>query len=465
MLRRQNAYYGSYSITHIIRKAYCVSSMEKTIGFESGWYRLDNAAKLFPAIINPKDSCVFRVSVRLSQNVDHAYLQQAAFDLKPRFPSLYVKLRSGVFWNYYERNEKAPVVRPESPYVNKHIDLHENNGYHFALFYAQNRIHLEVFHGLCDGGAALEFLKALVLRYFELQGCAVVNDGSVLSLSDPPRNIEVEDSFIDNYEPTGCKRETVENAYRLQGTRFKAGGLGVIKGRFKANQFIALSKKHGVTPTQYLAALLTYCIWQSDESAQTTTDPINICVSVNMRKYFHSLTLRNFSLYFHSSTKCAGSDTCFESILHQVKDNFDQELTKEKLQQKLNANVAVEKNMLFRICPLIIKNAAIRIACLLIGDNCSTCGIANLGRITMPESISSYIKDFDCTSGVGNDATHAMNAISYNDTMVISFSRTIYETKIEKLFFKYLADQGVNIEIESNFWELFSQGGRHAQMS
>ena len=435
------------------RKVTGEKELENLLDCGPDWYKLDNAGKIYPAIINSKDSCVFRISVNLKEDVIPSVLQQAACDCKPRFPSLYVKLRNGFFWHYYESNEKDPVIKPDSPHINEHIDQYENNGYLFTLFYHKNRISIETFHGLCDGGGAMEFFKSLIYRYFELIGYETENKGEVLTIDQRPQLTEAEDSFLENYRPTGDKRIRVEDAYRLKGTRFGKGGTGVIKGKLKAEQLIGLAKKAGATPTQYLTALLIYCIAQWDSEARDSEKPVNICIPVNMRRFFNSRTLRNFSLYFYSSLKLKDMDIDFDKILCEVIKSFEQELTKEKLQQTLNVNVSIEKNFIFRICPLIIKDAAIRIVCMVLADKSNTSAIANLGNVTMPASLSRHIEDFDCTSGLGNQATHALNFITYNGRMVISFSRAVYETELERLFFTFLTDQGIDVEIESNLWE------------
>ena len=43
-----------------------------------GWSRLDNAAKVFPALANKKDSRVFRFACQLTEPVQKKALQQAA---------------------------------------------------------------------------------------------------------------------------------------------------------------------------------------------------------------------------------------------------------------------------------------------------------------------------------------------------------------------------------------------------
>ena len=426
--------------------------MEDVIEQQSRWYKLDNAAKIYPAILNPKDSCVYRVAVNLVQDVILSVLQQAVIDCQPRFPSLYVKLKRGMFWNYYEHNEKPPVVRSESPIINQHICPYVNNGYLFSLFYYKKRISLEVFHGLCDGYAALEFLKALVFRYFVLLGYPNESEGAVLTIDQEPRGFEFEDSFLKHYKPIKESAPAVPTAYRIQGTRF-GYGIGVINGRMPMKQLSMLAKQSGASITQYLTALLTYCIWQTGDMTQNIGNAINICIPVNMRKNYDSQTLRNFTLYFYVSTECSDKNISFEEILRNVKTTFKEELNMDKLQQKLNANVAIEKNLALRISPLFIKNLAIKIACVILGDKLNTCALSNVGQIVLPSWMTRVVKSFDCNTGVGNVATHSVALNTYNETTSISFTRSVYETDIERLFFSYMADRGVDIDIQSNQWE------------
>jgi NRPS condensation-like uncharacterized protein len=63
-------------------------------------------------------------------------------------------------------------------------------------------------------------------------------------------------------------------------------------------QITALAKANGATVTQYLAALLTLCIRHSADMTRQSGKAVNICVPVNMRGFYDSKTLRNFTLYF-----------------------------------------------------------------------------------------------------------------------------------------------------------------------
>ena len=70
------------------------------------WLRLDNAAKLYPAIIDRELTFVFRISVELKERIKAKQLLEAVYTLEERFPYYKVKLKIGFFWYYLEQDAR-----------------------------------------------------------------------------------------------------------------------------------------------------------------------------------------------------------------------------------------------------------------------------------------------------------------------------------------------------------------------
>ena len=70
------------------------------------WLKLDLSGNVYPTLQRKSFSSVFRVSVTLKEKVDPQILQKAYEKTLPRFPSLKVALRKGLFWRYLEPNKK-----------------------------------------------------------------------------------------------------------------------------------------------------------------------------------------------------------------------------------------------------------------------------------------------------------------------------------------------------------------------
>ena len=142
---------------------------EKAAYKEIRWERLDNTAHLFPVIAGESMSNVYRISVTLTEEIQPEILQRALDTVLPKFDGFNLRLRQGVFWNYFEENGKpAPRVREEMKYPCRFIHQNKNRSYLFRVSYYKYRINLEVFHVLTDGMGGLNFLRELTYQYLRL---------------------------------------------------------------------------------------------------------------------------------------------------------------------------------------------------------------------------------------------------------------------------------------------------------
>jgi NRPS condensation-like uncharacterized protein len=427
--------------------------MPRKVAKDTIWFKLDNAAKIYPALKNSKDSFVFRISCRLNEIVKPNILQQALIDLGPRFPSMFVRIKHGLFWYYLEANPKVPRVRAEPPLVNQKVDSFANNHFFFSVFYYQNRISLETFHSLCDGYSATEFMKALVFRYLELLGHELSNDGSVLTVDQAPSPEETEDSFAKYADKSGAKREDIIKAFHIKSKKFVYHeSRGIITGRVNTADLLALSKRYKATVTQYLVALLTYAIHESYQGFIPEKRPIKVAVPVNMRKFHPSVSLRNFTQYIHT-TVYSKQGLTFDDVLAEIKRDFEQEIKLENFQGSINANIMAEKNFFVRIMPLFIKKMVMSIIGTKLGEKLETATLSNIGVIKMPDSVTPFIDSFEFNLTTAASAVYGVGVGSFNDVTTISLLRSIYETSVDRRFFKALAEAGIDVTIESNFWE------------
>ncbi len=139
------------------------------------WYRLDNAAKIYPSIVTSRTTTVFRISVTLTEFIDPHLLTKAANSLSERFPYYFVKIKSGLFWHYLEHNSAEISVMPETDDPCRMIVAKKNNHFLFRILYFKKRISLEVSHILTDGTGGIIFLNAIVNEYLSLTGIKILS--------------------------------------------------------------------------------------------------------------------------------------------------------------------------------------------------------------------------------------------------------------------------------------------------
>ena len=286
-----------------------MSARERASKNENRWYRLDNAAKIYPAVTNSNRASVYRMSAELCEKIRPEVLQEALIKTLPRFPTFDVRMQKGLFWYYFEHNpgkaavtwERAPICRP--------INLRETHRYLFRVSYYHTRISLEVYHVLSDGTGTIAFLKALIFNYLTLLGKPVVADDSILDGTMCPARGEVEDSFQKYYDQKSVSSHAEEKAYQIKGTRIASEAVRLTQGIIIPSEFKALAAGSAATVSEYLTALIIDAIWETQLKGRGSRLPVKVSVPVNLRNYLESTTLRNFSSYVNVGCALATGST------------------------------------------------------------------------------------------------------------------------------------------------------------
>lgn len=420
---------------------------------KKNWFLLDNAAKIFPCTSNKNRPNLFCVSVTLVEEINKDILQETIDTVLSRFPSYKVRLKKGIFWYYLEENKNPYVVEEQNPDIFDFGMLKRKNGYLFDLSYYKNKISLTMFHSLTDGTGAMEFLKTIVYQYLKFTGKHIESEGLIMMPDAPSVNGEVNDNFQKYYDKQKSKQPKEVKAYHIEGTHFDYGGVGVIIGTTSVSDLKEIAKKYGVTITTYLCALFTYSVYLDVfKPEKPIKKPVKLLVPVNMRKIFKDETMRNFAGFIRLETYLK-PDLTLENIIADYDKQMKEKINKDYLSNISNANVKMEKNFFLRITPLVIKNIAMRIGYTLLGDNIQTTSVSNLGVINFPKSMQPYIENVYFDLGASYNIVKNFGICSYNDKINLSFSRSVIETGLEQKFFKLLADEGLKIEINSNYWE------------
>ncbi len=417
------------------------------------WYKLDNAGKIFPAVSSVKDTNVFRVGVRLKHDIDPEILHAALLQTLKRFPAFRVKLRKGGFWFFFEFNEKKPIITQDDDCPCALIVPAKLNDYLFKTSYFQNRIYLDVFHSLSDGGGATEFLKTLVFCYLKMAGEEVETEGLVKNPFAKSSITESENSYIKYYDKHNKKVTMPPAAHQMKGSEFEYG-FSVINAHTDAAKFLQLAKAKGATITQYVVTVLLLSIYKIDflGNPHNWDKPIQVLVPVNLRKIFPSETLRNFSSFVHGGIK-NGDALDFDSVLESVKKSFSESLDPKFMLGRFSSHTQIEKNPIIRCVPLGLKNLIMRIVYYSSGIKNITTNFSNLGVVKFPKSMEKHIDGLEFQSSVSPHGVTFASAVTYQKKMTISFTRRIKECRLEKEFFRYLKSEGLEFEIESTYFE------------
>lgn len=206
------------------------------------WLKLDNAAKLYPAVRTKNWSNIFRLSITLNEKIDPVVLQSALSVTVKRFPSIAMRLCMGFFWYYLEEVREVPKVMPERPYPCSKMTYADMKKCAFRVLYYRNRIAVEFFHSLTDGNGGLIFIKTLAAEYISQKHNVKIESGyGVFSRSETPDSKELEDSFL-KYDGHVSASRREATAYKVSGTKEKDDFHHVITGIVSLGDALAVSE-------------------------------------------------------------------------------------------------------------------------------------------------------------------------------------------------------------------------------
>ena len=417
------------------------------------WVRLDNAAKIYPAARRRNWSNLFRQSVTLTENVDVQVLQSALDITVKRFPSIAARLRKGAFWYYLQQVESAPRIREEYSYPLVFMDRKEMRKCAFRVIAYENRIAVEYFHSLTDGNGALIFLKSLTAEYLEQKyRIAIPFENGVLDRREPPKEEELEDSFLKYAGNVPASRKDT-NAWHMTGEPQKDGFLNLTCFKIPVKPALELAHKYNTTLTVFLSAVMM----QALQNLQNEKNPdpnlqkrIKLLIPVNLRNLFPSNTLRNFAMYTIPEMDPRLGAYSFEEICKIIQHKMGAEFTAKHMSCVIATNVNDERNPLVRLIPLPLKNAVMKAIFDSVGEKKSCLSLSNLGQIKIPEEMANYVIRFDFILGVQAAAPYNCGMLSYGDTVYINFIRNIQDAELERHFFAVLQELGLPTVVESN---------------
>lgn len=414
------------------------------------WMKTDTAAIMFSSLSSADWGRTCRIAAVLKDGeVDPVILRRALAKTIKRFPSFSCQLRHGFFWDYLEHTDALPELRCDSPFPPKPVTTSKYSHPDFRITYYKRRIAIECAHILADGMGILAFFSTLVAQYLNLTGHDIPFVAEQFELSREPSAGELENAFEANQtKDKPVKKNAAKPAYQLPAV-FEKDYLNLVFGFMSIAQVKELSSKEGMTITEYLSCVLILAIIRS--SGRKTDEPVVISVPVNLRRFFPTETVRNFTVEARISYEpCGKSDVTLEDICASTKGQLKEQITKENLQQVINGFCSLSGNPVIKIVPAFIKRPVLRIMQKK-GHATSTTILTNLGECKFPKQLSDMLERVDAINGDTSKYGLPMScsSLSINGYINMCFSMCNRDTSVCREFFRILTSKGIDVRIES----------------
>lgn len=268
---------------------------------------------------NPR---TFRLTIKLKDMVDEAVLVRAVRTTMERYPYFRVRLGIDEREVFFEDNPMpVPVLHTNHPIM---LGSYETQGHLLAFCWWKNKVHIDVWHALTDGGGIYHLVQTLLHYYCsDYYGRRLSSEGiwlageevSPLEWDDPGKKPVTGDSSM-------LARKWSDPAFQLAD-----GGVARVTGRcltynlrISEEEFMRFNISKEGSPGTIVALFLSRAIASVHPS---TADPIVIALCVNQRRALraplaHQSLVGDARLVFREQMKRMDfelQETCFRGMV------------------------------------------------------------------------------------------------------------------------------------------------------
>ena len=410
----------------------------------TAWYPLDSAAKVYPLTMGHGKMAVFRLAVQLKSPIEPALLQMALHFTLPRFPGFAVTLKKGFFWHYLDAWKGCyPVYADDRPPC-RAMKLGRTGTTAFRVLYHGSRLSCEFFHVLTDGTGGMVFLKTLTAEYLRLLGKDSSAEQGVLDLKELPREEEYANEFPRVLRGKSKGGFADRGALQLGGRLSRVNPCRILHFKMDADKLLSLAKSRGCTVTAYLSSRLI-CACRSAMELQK--GDISVQIPVNMRKFYPSPTLRNFSLYCGiriPAGQASEPDKLLPEILRQMEEKAGQE--------SMGRMVASTESLvqMARYLPLKLKGPVVQAVYGVLGDRIFTTTLSNLGVVRFPEEIAGEVMGLDFVLGTARVNRALCGLVTYGNVANFSIAKQTKDPTQEETLLRLLEADGLSVRVEGS---------------
>lgn len=343
-----------------------------------------------------------RFTVSLTMHIDGRVLEDAVNDVIVLFPHMKVRLKKDSSGFMYVRNDSRI---PVSCCTGKEVTLSDPtlNGYLFCVSYSGKTVFLDVHSALLDEKGLASFAKAIVFRYIQLSGYPVENDGSVRALPEGQQHVSMEDPFERIEDIPAARPVWYMDAKAFHDVEAGGGGcdfrnrssepvFDAVQIRIPLQKLRSFVKEYAGLPEILISSVVSQALYEQYCGKMEKGEYMVASISVNLRRYFHTVSLKPFSTSVSLAYNRRLGEYPFNTILMSQKKLLEAQLKTDALAYNAQRRIADFEKV--QACTDFASRCTA--ASGIISDKAaqSTYMLRNAGNIGMPETMMRYVTEF-----------------------------------------------------------------------
>ena len=227
----------------------------------------------------------FRVTIKMKDMVDHEVLRHAASLTMKRYPYFAMQIEQTDDDIFFADNDRPmPVIHGDGPIT---LGSDEVNGHLLNISWWKNKIHIDVYHALTDGGGIYPLIKTLLYYYCSAHYLVTLPKEGFRLVGDVIPAEEWTDPLRTVKKTVSPLRPDVEPALDLlKGGPIKADNRSWVYSLvIPEAEFLRFSKDLDGSPGTIVALFLSRAI---AALFPNRAEPVKIALFVNWRKALHT---------------------------------------------------------------------------------------------------------------------------------------------------------------------------------
>ena len=381
-----------------------------------------------------------RFCLKLKDAIDEPILRDAAAKTQRRYPYLSLRLRCNDTEYYYEENP-APVTLH---HTEQKISLNapETNYHVWAVSYYEDRLYLDVFHGIADG-TGMYMLLATLLYYYCHERYGVTDHTGIRTLEDPILPEEYNDpcDALPQLPPELLKRPAFPPVFCIHTDAGVTPGAPLIYDiAIPEKEFIRFTSANDASPGSMISLLLTRAIdrqFPERSKALTCGYVINSRPMLGEKRSYHNCVT---AVFFNYTDRIKAMPFTRQCTIHRGTTFVQSDA--DRVRKVMTVNASRNRLLLKKSASRAEKEQAFAP---IMGGSFSvfTSMVSYVGQWKL-HSLTPYITEF--WTHVPSGMLPSVEIAAVNGKIFLSITQSFAEDCVVKAFLRELEENGISYQ-------------------